>query len=442
MIKALLLISDLVVVTAAYTISLLLRFQGVHNVVWNQWGTLTFLLIIFPLLLYFYGTYNHLLYVQRIRLFFTVIKIVLVELLLYVIIGFATKFDFLIESRMFILSLHAVLFLFFFFTRVVLIPQVLAHYFSRDRNRRFCKYIGPLNDFKKLSSFLNENAVSGLSAFLADKTNGQSLNGHETFVCSEARDFDTLYREITNHGDSPSPLHIVSALFTDLKLNWEWGYFNDAPIFTFHRKTNQKLRDIVRRCIDILFSLAALGILMPLFALIAIAIKLDSRGPVIYKQKRCGRHGKEFTFYKFRSMYERDRKDEKREEEFKHYIEHQLPKGKLINRHDITRVGRVLRKTSFDELPQFINVLKGDMSLIGPRPPIPYEVKHYKKWHKDRLLIKPGISGLWQIYGRGNMPCDSSIFLDLVYVINRSLSLDIKLILKTIPAVLLGKGAY
>jgi lipopolysaccharide/colanic/teichoic acid biosynthesis glycosyltransferase len=205
---------------------------------------------------------------------------------------------------------------------------------------------------------------------------------------------------------------------------------------------NQRLRDIVRRCLDIVVSLAVLGLLLPLFAVIACAIKMDSPGPVIYKQKRCGRDGKEFTFYKFRSMFERDRKDEKREEEFKHYIEHQLPKGKVINRHDITRVGRILRKTSCDELPQFINVLKGDMSLIGPRPPIPYEVKHYKKWHKDRLLIKPGISGLWQIYGRGNMPCDSSIFLDLIYVINRSLSLDIKLMLKTIPAVLLGKGAY
>jgi exopolysaccharide biosynthesis polyprenyl glycosylphosphotransferase len=442
MIKALLLISDLAVVAGAYIISLLLRFQGVNNVVWNQWGTLMFLIIVFPMLLYFYGIYNHLLYVQRVRLFFTMIKIVLVELLLYVIVGFATKFEFLIESRVFIFSLHAILLLLFIFTRVAIIPKILAYYFSHDRSRRFCKFIGPLNNFKKLSSFLNENTVSGLSTFLEEKMSGQSLNGHETFVCSEARDFDTLYREITSHTDSASTLHIVSPLFNDLKLNWEWGYFNDAPIYTFHHKTNQKLRDFVRRGIDIVLSLAILGVLMPLFAAIACAIKLDSPGPVIYKQKRCGRNGKEFTFYKFRSMYERDRKDEKREEEFKHYIEHQLPKGKLINKHDITRVGRILRKTSCDELPQFINVLKGDMSLIGPRPPIPYEVKHYKKWHKDRLLIKPGISGLWQIYGRGSMPCDSSIFLDLIYVINRSLSLDIKLMLKTLPAVLLGKGAY
>jgi len=437
-----LLISDLLVISGAYVISLLLRFQGIQNVVWNQWGTYVFLLVVFPMLLYFYGAYNRLLFVQRVRLFFTIVKIVMAVLLLYVIVGFVTKFYFLIESRAFIFFLHSILFLFFFVVRVVIVPQILAQYYLNERNRRFCKYIGPLNHFKVINGFLSENAVSGLCTFLAEKHGKQPLNGHDTFVFSEARDFDTLYCEITSNTDSSSPLHIVSPLFGDLKLNWEWGYFDNAPIYTFDRMANQRLRDIVRRCLDIVVSLAVLGLLLPLFAVIACAIKMDSPGPVIYKQKRCGRDGKEFTFYKFRSMFERDRKDEKREEEFKHYIEHQLPKGKVINRHDITRVGRILRKTSCDELPQFINVLKGDMSLIGPRPPIPYEVKHYKKWHKDRLLIKPGISGLWQIYGRGNMPCDSSIFLDLIYVINRSLSLDIKLMLKTIPAVLLGKGAY
>jgi len=440
--KFILFFADIGVIIAAYILSLLLRFQGIHGVVWNQWSTLIFILIVFPLLFYFYGLYNRLLYVQRLRLFFTVVKVILVALLVYVIAGFATKFSFLIQSRAYIIFLHITLVFLFFIVRIILVPRLLESYFTDVNRRKLCKFIGPLNRFKKLHIFLDENPVTGLNIFLDEANNNHKADNNEIFVCSQAENFAELYHEITLHNNSNTPLHIASNLFAELKLNWEWGYFNSIPVYTFNHKADQKLGDSIRRILDLTVSLVALVVLMPLLLVIAFAIKLDSRGPVIYKQKRCGKNGKEFTFYKFRSMYERERKDEKREEEFKSYIEQKLPKGKVINRQDITRVGWVLRKTSFDELPQFINVLKGDMSLIGPRPPIPYEVKHYKKWHKDRLLIKPGISGLWQIYGRGNMPCDSSIFLDLIYLLNRSISLDLKLMIKTVPAVLFGKGAY
>jgi lipopolysaccharide/colanic/teichoic acid biosynthesis glycosyltransferase len=141
-------------------------------------------------------------------------------------------------------------------------------------------------------------------------------------------------------------------------------------------------------------------------------------------------------------MYHSDAKKPGPTHDESNYINQGIPKEETLKDEQITDVGRILRKTSIDEWPQFINVLKGDMSLIGPRPHRPHEVKCYHDWHKDRLSIKQGLTGLWQIYGRGEMPCDKSIFLDLIYVMNRSISLDLRLLFHTIPAVIFGKGAY
>lgn len=439
MFRLLFLAADLAVVALATAAGLWLRFGGVATAaVWNQWTTAAFLIMIYPLLFYFYGAYDHLIYVQRLKFFFTTVKILLVGLLLYIVVGFMTKYLFLVESRAFIFCLHVALFLLFFALRVVAVPGIIAAYFAAPGRQIRCRFAGPANVFRELEPFIRDNPVTGMRLL----PEGDPDPAGELFIASDSPNFSELYREIIDAYNRVPVLHVVSGLFSELKLNWEWGTVAGLPVFKFRRTRDQRLRDRARRCVDVVVSIAALIIMAPLFIAIAVAIKADSRGPVIYKQKRCGRDGREFTFYKFRSMYDRRTGDAQREEDFRNYIEMRQTKGKIIKRADVTRVGRVLRKTSFDELPQFFNVLKGDMGLIGPRPPIPYEVKHYKKWHRDRLLIKPGISGLWQIYGRGNMPCDSSIFLDLIYVLNRSLSLDLKLALRTIPAVMLGKGAY
>lgn len=142
-------------------------------------------------------------------------------------------------------------------------------------------------------------------------------------------------------------------------------------------------------------------------------------------------------------MYQDKNGDSEREKKIKNYIENNEDIGKIIDFKNVTKIGRVLRKTTIDEMPQFWNVLRGEMSLVGPRPGIYYEVRHYKDWHRDRLQVKPGMSGLWGVYGRGQqMPFDTTVFLDLIYIINRSTSLDIKLIFQIIPVVLLEKGAY
>lgn len=218
------------------------------------------------------------------------------------------------------------------------------------------------------------------------------------------------------------------------------------------RDASGSLRDTVKRVIDIGGSLGALTLFALLFAAVAALIKLTSKGPVFFHQKRLGKFGKEFDFLKFRTMYVNC--DHHIHQQYVHDLILESGKGatapdksekiyKIINDPRVTPLGRFLRKTSIDELPQLINVLKGEMSLVGPRPPIPYEVSCYRNWHRRRVVeVKPGITGLWQVNGRSKTTFDDMVRLDLQYVRTQSIWLDLKILLKTPLAVLTGSGAY
>lgn len=216
----------------------------------------------------------------------------------------------------------------------------------------------------------------------------------------------------------------------------------------------------IKRAMDIVIAALLLILLAPLFVLVACAIKLDSPGPAIFRQERVGRRRRRpdgtleetiFTFYKFRSMYHNN--DDAIHRAFiRQLIEDEsgrklasLKRDKSIYKMDddprITRVGRFIRKTSLDELPQLWNVLCGHMSLVGPRPALPYEVALYKPWHKQRLDVMPGITGLWQVTARSSVPFDEIIKLDLDYVERQSLWLDLKILFLTPFAVISGRGA-
>jgi exopolysaccharide biosynthesis polyprenyl glycosylphosphotransferase len=196
---------------------------------------------------------------------------------------------------------------------------------------------------------------------------------------------------------------------------------------------------LLKRGVDIVFSLLVLGITAPLMALIVLAIKLDSPGPVLFRQARVGKGGRPFTLYKFRSMA--IGADEQKEL-LRDLNEADGPIFKIKGDPRVTRMGRCLRRLSLDELPQFYNVLRGDMSIIGPRPPLPEEVSQYQPWHMRRLEIAPGITGLWQVSGRSELPFDEMALLDIYYVEQWSPALDLKILLRTIPSVLFGDGAY
>ena len=212
-----------------------------------------------------------------------------------------------------------------------------------------------------------------------------------------------------------------------------------------------RLGRALKRGMDIVGSLMLLTVLSPVFFAIAAAIKLTSRGPVLFRQQRIGEHGTAFTFLKFRSMYINN--DASQHKEYvRQLIAGQAAKQptngagegifKLTNDPRITAVGNFLRRTSLDELPQFFNVLRGEMSLVGPRPPVPYEVEAYATWHRRRLLeAKPGITGLWQVQGRSRVGFDEMVRLDLRYARNCSPLLDLKILMQTPKAVIAGNGA-
>jgi lipopolysaccharide/colanic/teichoic acid biosynthesis glycosyltransferase len=190
---------------------------------------------------------------------------------------------------------------------------------------------------------------------------------------------------------------------------------------TLFRSPLSSAARIMKRASDLIIATLALTLLSPLWLLIALLIKLDSAGSVFYKQERVGMDGRIFLFFKFRSM--RPGTDDASHREYQRaYIngrpdsnlgDDQKPVFKLRADDRITRVGRVLRKTSLDELPQLFNVMRGDMSIVGPRPPIPYEVENYQLWHRKRLDMKPGITGLWQVSGRNRLPFDEMVRMDL-----------------------------
>jgi lipopolysaccharide/colanic/teichoic acid biosynthesis glycosyltransferase len=197
--------------------------------------------------------------------------------------------------------------------------------------------------------------------------------------------------------------------------------------------------EAAKRGFDFVLALIGLVLLTPLFAAVALLIKLESEGPVFYMQERLGKGAKPFLMFKFRSMYTCDVEIPP---ELLKLNESTGPLFKMRNDPRVTKIGRFIRRTSIDELPQLINVLLGQMSLVGPRPPLPRELVGFDRVQRLRLRVVPGVTGPWQVSGRSALPFEEMVRLDLEYIESRSLLLDLKLLLRTVPTVLFGDGAY
>ncbi|MFQ6070862.1 MAG: sugar transferase, partial [Candidatus Aminicenantales bacterium] len=238
------------------------------------------------------------------------------------------------------------------------------------------------------------------------------------------------------------PVYVTSELFNVVvdKVNVEEFEDSSAPSI---RSTNRVYRELVKPFVDFMLSFTALLFLLPFLPPVALALKLSSKGPVFYRRKAYGKDGRPFIQYKLRTM--RMNSDEQIHRRFmEDMILNQKRKGdfKIKNDPRVTKVGKILRKFSLDELPQLYNVLKGDMSLIGPRPSLEYEYRIQRKWHKKRYSVLPGLSGLWQAFGRSSVSYDDMVIMDIYYEENLSLWLDLKIFFQTIPNLVLGKGAY
>ncbi len=261
----------------------------------------------------------------------------------------------------------------------------------------------------------------------------------EIMVCLPV---DSRFSDITRIVQNARDLGIVVRLmpnFADgtLLRNMYIEEFDDEYVVTLFRE-QMLMQLLVKRLIDASVSLAALIVLLPLMMIVAIIIKLTSPGPVFFSQYRVGMNQRQFRLYKFRSMVV---DAEERKLELQHLNERDGPAFKIENDPRTTAIGRFIRKLSIDELPQLLNVLSGEMSLVGPRPPLPDEVKKYEWLFRKRLSVKPGITCIWQISGRNSVSFEDWMEMDHEYIENWSLLLDIKILLKTVPAVLFGRGA-
>jgi lipopolysaccharide/colanic/teichoic acid biosynthesis glycosyltransferase len=322
-----------------------------------------------------------------------------------------------------------------------------------------------------LSSEKSGKTLDKILAALALSTRETDITGWYADGCV----IGVVFTEIGMDEGNTVPTTIISRVTDTLRGSLMWEQFNQLNI-SFHvfpedwdfdangrpsnptlypdlsqRDRSRKFFRILKRMMDLAGSLCALAILAPVFLIVAAAIRMTSEGPVFFRQRRMGQHGKAFVFLKFRSMYVNNDAGVHRE-----YVQ-QLIAGKAAKHADgtgdgvykltrdprVTRVGAFLRKTSLDEIPQFLNVLKGEMSLVGPRPPVPYEVEAYDIWHRRRLLeAKPGITGLWQVCGRSRVKFDDMVRLDLRYARTWSPWMDIKILARTPGAVVLGEGAH
>lgn len=345
------------------------------------------------------------------------------------------------------------------------IAYLIKHSSSNQNLTKHILIIGTAENAESLSKYLNSHPETGLRVvgFLTEKSDeiGKIINNKP--VLGKIQDILAIihdnYTDCVLYTDAPEYEQYYGLLFTtcsirgidfattktvyrvdansDMQISQE--NINNLPIEVFKSVYCNPKHIFLKRVFDFIVSIILIGITSPLWIIIAVSIKMTSPGPILFGQERIGKYGKKFILYKFRSMVENA---ENLQAELEHLNEMDGPAFKIQNDPRQTSTGRFLRKTSLDELPQLLNVFKGDISLVGPRPALEKEVLKYHPWERKRLSVAQGITCIWQISGRNTIKFDEWMKLDVMYIENRSLAVDFQILLKTIPAVLFKKGAY
>ncbi len=315
----------------------------------------------------------------------------------------------------------------------------LADALASERGRPVTRIVGFLDDdASKQGAVIDGIPVLGSLDTVCAAITEQHID--EVIFSLPLHAHQRLIDMILDLGKMPVEVKVVPDLF-DLAVSQHIKVENVGalPLISLRESAINGYSRWIKRVCDVIGASLVLILASPLFAAIAIAVKLDSPGPAIFKQKRVGENGRLFTMYKFRTMVDGA------EKQFEQVIEH-TPDGKLIHKKQddprITALGRFLRRSSMDELPQFFNILKGEMSMVGPRPELPYIVERYEPWQRRRLSVPPGLTGWWQISGRSDKPMHLHTEDDLYYIQNYSLLLDLHIIVKTLGEVMRGRGAF
>jgi len=272
----------------------------------------------------------------------------------------------------------------------------------------------------------------------------QQYSVEEIIICLDGVDRVHLMNVVDRATTTNANVKISSPLYGVVPSRVFIEQYGDFPVVGITQTQPSSLNEKYKRIFDVVVTVIVLILLVPFFIVVGVLIKWDSRGSVFFSQTRMGKNGSAFNFYKFRSMVMGSDHDAGRELQATQFVRgahNGNGSTKIVNESRVTHVGKWLRRTSLDELPQLFNVLKGEMSLVGPRPCLPYEWDHYEEWHKKRLSVLPGCTGMWQVSGRSAVGFDDMVVLDIYYIQNASLLLDLRLLLKTVPVILLGTGA-
>jgi len=420
------------------------------------------------------GLYKTMLYTKLTKQMVLVVRAVTLGTLLFLVCSYMIKSPYFIERRdlLFFAWLYSICF-------VILARSVLSFLFMRyvsrkgfDKKRAIILGAGHngLNLAQRLVQdkragytvvgFLDDNPALQGKEFFDVKVLGKISDLKEIVHLKRVQEVMIAMTDITHKKtlDLISQckklkrnVKLVSDLFSVLTEKVTVESLAGIPLIGIKESSLQGVNRLLKRFLDIVGSGVLLVLLSPFFAVIGVIIKLSSKGPVLYKQKRIGRNMKVFKLYKFRSM--KNNCNENRHQEYiKNYIngnaqvKRDKKSGKTVHKltddSRVTPFGKIMRKTSIDELPQLINIFRGEMSLVGPRPPIPYEVEMYDDWHTRRLDVAPGMTGLWQISGRSYTDFKEMVILDIYYIENWSLWLDIQILARTVPSMLTETSGY
>lgn len=452
--KIMIVLFDIVTVNVTFLLAYTLRF-GIGgdltiSSVLISCGLLTFLTVsVFG----FERLYDIKMFINKTYLICQLVRSIILILIIFITYQFLSK-SFLVEPSRLVIGIFGLCFVILTpLIRVLFLPWFLERLYKRGwLTRTRILVIKPADTELHISKLFEEKPVLGYEiAGFTDNlyTLREAIDNYkpaELMLVSDARRYNSLYKQIEKCLSTGLGVTVVSKLFDKLNLKDPWLHVKGLPTLFFKNQKDTTLSHAIKRILDIVGSIIALIVFSPIFILASLLIKLSSKGAVLFKQTRLTVNQKPFTFLKFRTMYS-GTSDELHRQYVEAFVKAEGdPPGenfyKMQNDPRVTPIGRFLRKTTIDEVPQLLNVLRGDMSLVGPRPPLPYEVKYYKSWHLRRLEVKQGMSGPWAVYGRSAVPFDGEVFMDIYYVINHSILMDLDLIIRIIPAaMLIGRGA-
>ncbi len=473
--KAILFIFDYLILFFSLLVSYEILFFDYLNARFNETMILFYLFVLTIPSIFLFNFYSNNLY--KVNVFLTrashlvnILKSFFYSLVILIVLLFLLNFPFETGTRQFVFVFSVIGLSLIVIYRLFLIKPIFEHLKSIKNLRRKIVIIGAGKSGKLLASkLLVEDQLGveivGFADDAIDKSSVSSedlkilgkidevanLNGNfqidEAIISIDKISYERLIEIINLYNSKGIFVRVNSELFKTIPENLVVEKYSGISVISTTPHINSKYSLFFKSVFDRVAALIILILISPLLLVIGTIIKLTSKGPMIYKQKRIGKDGKVFNFLKFRSMYVLENgheEDEERKMQMIKFIKnakvHSNESKKVVNEKRITPIGKILRKYSLDELPQLINVLKGDMSLVGPRPCLPYEYENYEDWQKERHKVLPGCTGVWQVYGRGKVNFIDSVIMDLYYIHNMSPWLDLQLLFKTIPVLILGRG--